>query len=254
MKSFYKRLITSVIVLIILALVIYDMNHIYRVAILLCSALASYEVLNMMNKKNKNFLYILAILLNFAVFINWNDTIVSNKYIFIVYSIILSIISVIDAKFTTDNFISMIFTSYFIVLPFTFFYSIKSRYTLILIFLIAISSDVFAYLCGSLFGKHKLIERISPNKTIEGSVFSYIITVVITYLYIVIFKVEVNQYYYIGLFLAPIVAQFGDLIFSKLKRNYDIKDYGYIFPGHGGVMDRFDSILMLCPFVLLLFF
>ena len=52
----------------------------------------------------------------------------------------------------------------------------------------------------------------------------------------------------------PIVAQFGDLIFSKLKRAYNVKDYGYIFPGHGGVMDRFDSVLLVCPFVIICFF
>ena len=169
-------------------------------------------------------------------------------------SIIFSIISVVDEKFSSRTFVSLIFTTYFIIFPFSIFYNFIDRDKLILIFLIAISSDVFAYVFGSLFGKHKLIERISPNKTIEGSVGSYIITVAITYFYTRYFNLNLNPYYYIGLILAPVVAQFGDLIFSKLKRYYNIKDYGYIFPGHGGIMDRFDSVLLVCPFVLICFF
>lgn len=254
MKSFFKRLATSLVVLMLLALMIYDINHIYKFAILVCASLASYEVLNMMTDNNKTLNYTLAVILNIIIYLNNYVSITSDVYILIFSSITFSIISVIDKNFATKSFISLVFTAYFIILPFSIFYDIVDRYVLILVFLIAISSDVFAYLFGSLFGKHKLIERVSPNKTIEGSICSYIITVIITYFYINYFSLSVNSYYYIGLFLTPIVAQFGDLLFSKLKRNYNIKDYGYIFPGHGGIMDRFDSVLLVCPVVLMLFF
>lgn len=253
MKSFLKRLATSVVVLLLLSLMIFDMNHIYRFAMLVCASLASYEMLNMMTDENKSLNYVIAIILNLIIYINSYKNIISNEYIFIIASILFSIISIIDKTYTTSSFISIVFTAYFIILPFSLFYSINDRAVLILIFLIAISSDVFAYLFGSLFGKHKLIERISPKKTIEGSICSYIITVAITYMYISYFNLNLKPYYYIGLIFTPIVAQFGDLIFSKLKRNYGIKDYGYIFPGHGGIMDRFDSVLLVCPVVLILF-
>lgn len=254
MKSFFKRLATSVVVLLLLILIIYDMNHIYRFGMFLCASIASYEVLHMMADTRKIFSYALAILLNILVYINTYTHTFPNEYIFMMMSIIFSIISVVDAKFSSRTFVSLIFTTYFIIFPFSIFYKFTDRDKLILIFLIAISSDVFAYVFGSLFGKHKLIERISPNKTIEGSVGSYIITVAITYFYTRYFNLNLNPYYYIGLILAPVVAQFGDLIFSKLKRYYNIKDYGYIFPGHGGIMDRFDSVLLVCPFVLICFF
>lgn len=253
MKNFYKRTLTSIVAILILAVAIYDMSYIYKLGIFLCACIASYEVLNMMTDSNKIISYVLAAVLNTALLINSYLSLFPNANIYIVFTIFISIVSVLDKKFTTNNFVSLIFTSYFIIFPFSIFYYIFKRHTLILVFLIAISSDVFAYIFGSLFGKHKLIERISPKKTIEGSVFSYIFTVAITYLYIRYFNLKLSSTYYIGLFLAPIVAQFGDLIFSKLKRGYNIKDYGYIFPGHGGIMDRFDSILLVCPFVLLFF-
>lgn len=254
MKSFFKRLATSVVVLLLLILIIYDMNHIYRFGIFLCATLASYEMLNMMADSRKILTYILAILINLLIYLNTYIFIIPMEHIFLLASIIFSLISVADKDFTSKSFLSLIFTTFFIIYPFSIFYSIHDRNVLILIFLISISSDVFAYVCGTLFGKHKLIERVSPNKTIEGSLGSYIITVALTYLYIRYFNLSCNQYYYIGLFLVPIVAQFGDLIFSKLKRAYNIKDYGYIFPGHGGVMDRFDSVLLVCPFVIICFF
>lgn len=254
MKSFYKRLATSTVVLLLLILIIYDINHIYRFGMFFCASLASYEVLHMMADSRKNLSYTLAILLNLMIYINTYKLKLPNEYIFMMASIIFAIISVIDKDFSTRSFVSLIFTTYFIILPFSVFYGIIDRKKLILIFLIAISSDVFAYVFGSLFGKHKLIERISPNKTIEGSIGSYILTIVITYIYTRHFNLNFNPYYYIGLIFAPIVAQFGDLIFSKLKRYYHIKDYGYIFPGHGGIMDRFDSVLLVCPFVVMCFF
>ncbi len=254
MKSFYKRLITTVVVLLLLGLVIYDMNHIYRFAIFLFASLASYEVLHMMTDSRKKLTCILAIMLNLILYINIYTSFMPNMHIFVLMLILFSIISVLDKEFSSKSFISLIFTTCFIIMPFTMFYNIADRTKLILVFLISTSSDIFAYVFGSLFGKHKLIERISPNKTIEGSVGSYITSLAITYLYISYFNLKSNPYYIIGLILAPIVAQFGDLIFSKLKRYYNIKDYGYIFPGHGGIMDRFDSILLVCPFVIICFF
>ncbi|HZJ86660.1 MAG TPA: phosphatidate cytidylyltransferase, partial [Erysipelothrix sp.] len=96
---------------------------------------------------------------------------------------------------------------------------------------------------GSLFGKHKLIERISPNKTVEGAITGYIASVILSLLFARIF-IELDQtLIYSVSFIIPIISQLGDLTFSMIKRHYGIKDFGYIFPGHGGVLDRIDSII-----------
>ncbi len=119
------------------------------------------------------------------------------------------------------------------------------------IFISAWMTDVFAYFCGMLFGrggKHKLIPDVSPKKTVEGSIGGIVFCVI----GMIIFGMLCNwltEYhsnilmFAIGGILASIVSQIGDLLMSYVKRHYGIKDFSQLFPGHGGILDRFDSIL-----------
>ncbi len=113
-------------------------------------------------------------------------------------------------------------------------------------------TDTGAYFCGRFFGKHKLNERISPKKTIEGSVGGWISGAVISFGFGLLFAPAIPMNLLIASsLLMPIVGQLGDLAFSAIKRHDGIKDFGNIFPGHGGVLDRIDSlifnlILFLC--------
>ncbi len=104
--------------------------------------------------------------------------------------------------------------------------------------------DTGAYLVGSFFGKTKLCKRLSPNKTIEGSVggivFSFIISMTFAYYYLS--EVSIFMLIFASLTL-PVVSQIGDLSFSAIKRHFHIKDFSNIFPGHGGFLDRVDSLL-----------
>ena len=122
------------------------------------------------------------------------------------------------------------------------------QYLYLLIFMGAWVTDIFAYFSGMLFGKHKLIPEVSPKKTIEGSIGG----ILVCSLSFVVFGIVVDTFFNMNanlVFLAvsgilvSIVAQMGDLIMSLVKREYGIKDYGKLFPGHGGILDRFDSIL-----------
>ncbi len=124
----------------------------------------------------------------------------------------------------------------------------SGKYLYLLIFIGAWVTDIFAYLTGMLIGKHKLIPEVSPKKTIEGSLGGTLFCV----LSFVAFGIIVDTFFSMNanlIFLAisgvlvSVVAQMGDLIMSLIKREYGIKDYGKLFPGHGGVLDRFDSIL-----------
>ena len=103
-----------------------------------------------------------------------------------------------------------------------------------LILLTAFGSDIFAYFSGMLFGRHKLCPELSPKKTIEGAVGGVLGSVLLSALF--------------G-FLASPVSMLGDLTASAYKRKMGIKDYGDLIPGHGGIMDRFDSVLFTAPFV-----
>lgn len=139
---------------------------------------------------------------------------------------------------------------------------------MLMIFICAWSTDTFAYFSGRAFGKHKLIPHVSPNKTVEGSIGGVIgaTCVCIAYTFICS-KFEFSNYFvpdymkpnYICLIVGSVVgllggifSQVGDLAASSIKRDEDIKDFGWIFPGHGGFMDRFDSVMFIAPIILIL--
>lgn len=135
------------------------------------------------------------------------------------------------------------------------------KYIYALIFLGAWICDTFAYFTGRLLGKHKLIPDISPKKTIEGSIGGIVFTIISFVIYgLIVNKVwddEIQLSYVLLVimgFVASIISQIGDLIASAIKRQYDIKDYGNLFPGHGGVLDRFDSVMLVAPMTYIVFY
>ena len=112
---------------------------------------------------------------------------------------------------------------------------------------ITIITDTFAFITGKLIGKHKLLERISPNKTIEGLIGG---TVMGTYVGTMFFtsvlstNLSIYEITIMTLFLC-VIGNMGDLLFSAVKRTYDIKDFSNAMPGHGGILDRIDSIIFV---------
>ena len=135
---------------------------------------------------------------------------------------------------------------------------IIGQFFFLLVFVAAWITDTFAYFTGVFFGKHKLCPKLSPKKTIEGSMGGVIFCVAAFIIYgMAVAKLNptlVPNYAgiaVVGLCMS-VLSQMGDLLASVIKRTYGIKDYGNLFPGHGGVLDRFDSVLILAPFLLLL--
>ncbi len=131
------------------------------------------------------------------------------------------------------------------------------QYIYLLVFIAAWVTDTFAYFTGSFFGKHKLCPKISPKKTVEGSLGGIAFCILSFLIYGTalssMFSLSPNYpgLALIGLFMS-VLSQIGDLLASVIKRTYGVKDYGKLFPGHGGVLDRFDSVLLLAPFLLAL--
>jgi phosphatidate cytidylyltransferase len=118
-----------------------------------------------------------------------------------------------------------------------------------LVYIIAFGTDTFAYFTGKLFGKHKLYPQVSPNKTIEGAIGGIIGCTLISIFYFN--YLSINKYIYIIIFsvYASVFSMVGDLTASKIKREFGIKDFGNFLPGHGGMLDRFDSLLFVAPIV-----
>ncbi len=139
-------------------------------------------------------------------------------------------------------------------------YTEKGVFVFVIVFISSCICDIFAYFTGYLFGKHKLIPEISPKKTVEGAIGGTVFAVLGLLLYGFILdrlapSAEVN-YPILAIygFALAIVGQFGDLIASLIKREHGVKDYGRLFPGHGGVLDRFDSMMPISLVLLLLSF
>ena len=121
-------------------------------------------------------------------------------------------------------------------------------------FVVAWLTDTGAYFAGSLLGKHKLAPKLSPKKTVEGSIGGVLLAMIGSVVYAWIlngFVMEVRTalvFASIGL-VGSVISQVGDLIASAIKRDCGKKDYGSILPGHGGALDRFDSVLFVTPFI-----
>lgn len=182
------------------------------------------------------------------------------QFILVIYIAALAMVAVFG-----HNKISItdIFTMLFCTLYITFFTSFVSRIReigdyglsyVLLIFGCAWFSDTGAYFAGRFFGKHKLVPQISPKKTVEGSI-GGIVTAAFGITLVGIFSQLIAGSSPNYLLLVPIgvvgscLAQLGDLVASLIKRTCGVKDFGNVIPGHGGVLDRFDSVILVSPFI-----
>lgn len=227
----------------------------------LISALAIYEILN-----NTGLVKIKAFLITSMIYGLLTPFFFSSYFYYLVLSalfvlsnIVLSLIyygkaeiKSIAANIALPIILSFAFSSVYMLA------SAKETKLLyfVLIFVFAWGADTGAYFAGTFFGKHKLCPEISPKKTIEGAVggivSSVVITIIVCLIYTSVLHIEVK---WIGMIIASVifavVGMMGDLFASIIKRYCGIKDYGNIMPGHGGVLDRFDSVLMIAPYFLI---
>ena len=182
-------------------------------------------------------------------------------FVILVYLMALPVFA--PEKVTTQLVSSAFVTSVFIITAFSSIVLLRDMEGGIYYFMIPVvapfTCDIFAYFTGRLFGRHKLIPKISPNKTVEGSIGGTFFCTVICTVYGILLKNVFSLSallpvwtFAVGGILISLVSQLGDLTASSIKRQHGIKDYGKIFPGHGGVMDRFDSVTPTVPLFLML--
>lgn len=141
--------------------------------------------------------------------------------------------------------------SFIILIGLVFYYVCTIRVNdinvLIYLLIISILTDTVAYIIGKPFGKHKIIEKVSKEKSVEGTVSGVLAGTIIPSIFYIYF---INPGANIGLtllmtFILSVIGQVGDWVFSSIKRHYDIKDFSNIMPGHGGILDRFDSTIFI---------
>lgn len=190
--------------------------------------------------------YIFAI----ALFI---EKVTENRHFFdfflFLYISINFLIFVFNKKVTVKKVSEIIFMGTYVVFFMYHMMLMNDSKFVWLVYIIAFGSDTFAYFTGKFFGKNKLYPEVSPNKTIEGAIGGIIGSTILSLIYFN--YLSINKYFYIIIFSvsASIFSMAGDLTVSKIKREFGIKDFGYLLPGHGGIMDRFDSVLFVAPAV-----
>lgn len=261
-----KRIITAIFIVVYIGLMIYFGGWFYNLSVLIFAFIGMHEIYAALHKGGYNpvttigYLFILI----FYFFLRSEKDL--GRILTIILATITSLsipvfnpkVSPLDSALTILSFIYPGIISLCLI----FLKSnceLYGNYLVILTFLTTWASDTFAYLIGSKFGKIKLNPAISPKKTIEGSigglVGSTVAGLIIGLFYNNYFSIDLALIHYtiIGL-LAGIFGQLGDLTASCIKRFCNVKDFGKILPGHGGIMDRFDSILFTLPIVFTYYF
>ncbi len=254
------RILTAIVAMgVLLPVLIFSATPLFPIALSLVAVVSLYELFHCVGVKGLHIslpIYLSAILLLFLVRYaengqNFAAIAFSLASVILLYLFAVSVLSL--GKFSFEA-LGVIFSAslYIIAACATLIYvrDIErfGKYIYLLIFLGAWITDIFAYFTGVFFGKHKLIPDVSPKKTVEGSIGGTVFCA----LSFVAFGVIMNRIFgmnanflvlAIGGVLVAVISQIGDLIMSVIKRHYGIKDFGKLFPGHGGMLDRFDSIL-----------
>lgn len=268
MKKAMKQRVMSgaILILFCVAVIVFDKTFplALNIAVAVISAAAVYEIVKALGMEKKWFLclpalaaaaavpfcqgvtrffvYSLFTLLLFSVMLAYHDE-VTFKEVGVLYSMVVLIPSALSTMISMRELNPEHGMYYVLVAVFS-----------------AWVADAGAYFIGTFFGKHKLCSAISPKKTVEGAVGGMIANVAVLMLSGLILSQGIYggavTVSYLGLFLAGFlgapISILGDLSFSLIKRSCHIKDFGQVIPGHGGILDRFDSVIFTAPFVYLL--
>ena len=266
------RVITGIGILVVavLLVVLAPFTPIFCIGMSVLAVMASFELLRVFGIHKDWHIsapsYLLAAALPFAAYFVTDETRVkfilieaAIIFIYLVYLLGAAVFSHKKIKFVLVAAVFMALV--YVIVSFTslslLMYVNKGLFYFGVIIISSWGCDAGAYFIGCKFGKHKLIPDVSPNKSVEGAIGGILVSIVLNVLYGFVVsslggaKVEYLSLALLGLVLS-IVAMVGDLIASLIKREYGIKDYSNLLPGHGGIVDRFDSVFPIATFLLMM--
>lgn len=197
--------------------------------------------------------YISSIVIDILILDNYHEHLL--MWLIFTLMVLMACYVIAFPKFDSNQMVMLFFGLIYVTVMLSFVYKVrfvKDGILLVwLIFIGAWGSDTCAYCVGKLIGKHKMPSKLSPNKTVEGCVGGVIGAALLGFIFAVIFFKDKNIWWELPIIGAAssVISQIGDLTASAIKRNHDIKDYGKLIPGHGGILDRFDSIIFTAPIV-----
>lgn len=257
-----QRIITAVVAFfVLLPVLIFSDTFIFPLGLAICAVLSVWEMFACVGLKNAWLftapMYVLGAAFPFLIrYLPDRDLLapiaICAAVVWTLYAFTVLIFS--HGKYPLEAVFVASFSLFYIFIGFNAILFIHDcepggKYLYYICFLGAWITDIFAYFCGRAFGKHKLIPDVSPKKTVEGSIGGtvFCILVMVIFGFVVeklVPEISANLLIFaIAGVLIAVVSQIGDLSMSVIKRKYGVKDYGFIFPGHGGVLDRFDSVI-----------
>lgn len=253
-NSMKKRVISAIVALIIVVPIILIGGYAYYIGVGIISVIGFHELLKVREEEKKipmvmkgiTLLTYLAIVMS-AISTQGSFSIDYRLFILNMFACLIPLIAMERKKYDAEDALFILAATLFLGISFNFLIVIRnmSLFYLLYVVLITIMSDTFAHFWGTKIGSIKLCPNVSPNKTVEGMIGGTIFGTFIGAAFFLTFinpNASVLLTGVISLALS-LVAQFGDLVFSAIKRRYGVKDYGNIMPGHGGVLDRLDSII-----------
>ena len=244
-----QRVVSSCIMLIICVPFIILGGIYFKIFASILSCMCLFELLKYQKNIPKimnisSFIFLILILFKNELKIS-----LENVLLLLILFYMFSLIFLKNTKYNYKHTFLLIGLIIFIGLAFNSIIEIrmKSLDELIYLLLISIGTDSFALILGKKFGKNKLAPSISPNKTIEGLIGGSLVGTLIASLFYII-KINIYHKIFITLiftFVLSIIGQLGDLVKSSIKRTIDIKDFSNLIPGHGGILDRLDSLIFI---------
>lgn len=252
------RVLTAIIGLPLIFIMIWLGGWFVFVTTYFLSIVALKEYVNAVNHNNRNNVnFILLVILTTIILLLMKFDFYSIPFSLVLCLITLFIYEIFNSKPSFNRVLLSLFFLLYIPLMFGFLVmfdnTIDGRFTIWMVFLSAFATDTFAYF-GGIYFKGPKLTPISPNKTISGSISGIVASAIVIAIYGFLVQGYFDVHFsIIGYLLmgaiASIIGQIGDISASLIKRTYDIKDFGKILPGHGGILDRFDSIIFTVPII-----
>ncbi len=257
---FKTRLLSGIVLVILAIALIVTGKEVLLFSTLLISCIGMFELYRVF-KIERSLMAILGYLSAIIFYCNLKWVFIPDiLMLFMAFMILLMFVYVFSyPKFDAKQLMVSFFGLFYVAIMLSYVYQIRmlhnGLYLAFLIFLCSWGCDTCAYCVGVLIGKHKMAPKLSPKKSIEGAVGGVLGAALLTAIYCIIFKsnmgISNSQIAILSgiAAVAGLISMVGDLTASAIKRNYDIKDYGKLIPGHGGILDRFDSMIITAPII-----
>lgn len=257
---FKTRVISGAVLIVLLLLLLITGGDILLAALGIISLIGMYELYKIFHIE-KNIAGVVGYLAAIVYYLDMRFSFLPDReMLFFVFLILLLFVFVFSyPKYHASQILAAFFALFYVALMLSCIYGTRmldhGRYLVWLIFICSWGCDTCAYCIGMLFGKHKMAPVLSPKKSVEGAVGgvagSAVLAVIFGFVFRSQMQFEISQIIILAVICAvgALISMVGDLAASAIKRNYEIKDYGKLIPGHGGILDRFDSVIITAPIV-----